>query len=40
MDILDIKDFKTIPDVYHTYTTALRTSQTPIVIDNGKSLFI
>lgn len=39
MDILDIKDFKTVSDIYHPYTTALRNAHTPIVIDNGKQTF-
>lgn len=36
MKILDIKDLKTVPDIYHPYSSELRNSSTPIVIDNGK----
>nr|XP_018898626.1 PREDICTED: actin-related protein 5 [Bemisia tabaci] len=35
MEVFGLKDLKTVPDIFHPYTDLLRTSGTPIVIDNG-----
>lgn len=39
-EVIILKDLKQIPDHYYNYTQALRSAKTPIVIDNGKSVFI
>lgn len=36
MEILQLKDIKTVPDPVHSYSSYVRESNTPIVIDNGK----
>lgn len=36
MEILDIRDIRTVPDQYHMYTPDLRNSAVPIVFDNGE----
>lgn len=35
MDLLEFQDLKPIPDIVHTYTSALKHNATPIIIDNG-----
>lgn len=35
MEIFEFKDVKTVPDPIQDYTNSLRTSGTPLIIDNG-----
>lgn len=36
MSIIELKDYKTVPDIIHEYTPSLKENQIPLVIDNGK----
>ena len=40
MTTLELKDAKTVPDPIHTYPKNVRNSSTPIVIDNGKYIYL
>jgi hypothetical protein len=40
MTTLELKDTKTIPDPIHTYPKNVRNSSTPLVIDNGKCIYL
>lgn len=35
MNILRLKDVKTIPDIIHLYPEKVKFEQTPLIIDNG-----
>lgn len=35
MDIIELKDEKTVPDPIHFYSSLLHDSATPLIIDNG-----
>ncbi|KAK9506840.1 hypothetical protein O3M35_008702 [Rhynocoris fuscipes] len=35
MEILEFKDVKTVPDIFHPYTNAIKNNSVPLVIDNG-----
>lgn len=37
-EVILLKDLKLVPDKYYNYTQALKSSKTPIVIDNGNSV--
>lgn len=36
MNLFDLQNIKTVPDVIHEYSAHIKNSQTPLVIDNGK----
>lgn len=36
MEVLELKDIKSIPDIIHAYPDRVKTDATPLVIDNGK----
>ncbi|XP_014206962.1 actin-related protein 5 [Copidosoma floridanum] len=35
MNVLKLKDLKTVPDILHVYPENIKTEETPLVIDNG-----
>lgn len=36
MDILELKDVKSVADIIHTYSEKVRADSIPLVIDNGE----
>lgn len=36
MNIIELQCLKTVPDIIHEYSAAIKRNQTPLVIDNGK----
>lgn len=35
MEILELRDVKTVPDIIHEYSTEIKNELTPLIIDNG-----
>lgn len=40
MDILELKDVKSVPDIVHEYSARVKNESIPLVIDNGNLYFI
>lgn len=40
MDILELKDVKSVADIIHTYSGNVKQDSIPLIIDNGKFLII
>lgn len=38
MNIFELQSFKTVPDIIHEYGAEIKKNQTPLIIDNGKSV--
>lgn len=38
MDILELKDVKSVADVIHTYSGKVKEESIPLIIDNGRFL--
>lgn len=36
MSIVELKCFKTVPDIIHEYSPQIKNQQIPLIIDNGK----